>query len=316
MNKGIWYATGAYSFWGLFPIYFKWLQHVPALQIVGHRIFWSFVILLAIVLHGSPWARFRTNALNLRTLRLYTSAAILISVNWLVYVWAVNAGRIVEASLGYFIAPLVNVLLGVLFLRERLRRWQWVAIALAGAGVLFLALSYGVLPWISLTLAFSFGTYGLVKKTSPLGSVSGLTMETGVLLLAALPYLLYCESTGHGAFLHTDAATRVLLIGAGVITMIPLLMFASATQRIPLSLLGVLQYITPTLQFLLGVLVYREPFTQAQLIGFGMVWAALAIFSVEGYLSIARRRLTSPNKHPACLRFALLRCCAAPKCSA
>lgn len=283
MNKGIWYAAGAYSIWGMFPIYFKWLQHVPALQIVSHRIVWSFLILVGIVLHGTPWRAFRAKALNARVLCIYAAAALLIATNWLVYVWAVNAGRIVETSLGYFITPLVNVFLGVLFLRERLRPWQWVAIALAGAGIFYVALSYGALPWIALTLAFSFGTYGLIKKTAPLGAVHGLTLETGVLLLPALVYLLYVESGGRGAFLHADPLSDLLLVGAGVITMIPLLLFASATQRIPLSLLGILQYITPTLQFLLGVLVYGEPFARAQLIGFGIVWAALVIFSVEGY---------------------------------
>lgn len=285
MNKGIWYAAGAYAFWGLFPIYFKYLQHVPALQVVGHRIFWSFVILAALLLHGGAWRAFRAAALNYRVLRVYAIAALLIGINWLVYVWAVNAGRIVETSLGYFITPLLNVFLGVLFLHERLRPWQWIAVGFAAVGVIYVTVSNGALPWVALTLGFSFGIYGLVKKTAPLGSIQGLTIETGVLLLPAACYLLYTAETGAAAFLHADIGTDLLLLGSGVITLIPLLLFASATQRIPLSLLGVVQYIAPTLQFLLGVLVYGEPFTQVQLLGFAIVWTALVIFSVEGLLT-------------------------------
>lgn len=285
MNKGIWYAAGAYVSWGLFPLYFKHLQHVPALQIVSHRILWSFVILAGLVLHGSGWKTFRAKALNYPVLRVYAFAALLIGINWLVYVWAVNTGKIVETSLGYFITPLLNVFLGVLFLHERLRRWQWVAIGFAAAGVVYLAVSYGALPWVALTLGLSFGLYGLVKKTAPLGSLPGLTLETGIWLLPAVLYLFYTERTGEAALLHTALSTDLLLVGSGALTMIPLLLFASAAQRIPLSLLGVIQYISPTLTFLLGVLVYREPFTYVQLVGFAIVWAALAIFTVEGWFA-------------------------------
>src|SRR5581483_4927032 len=259
MNKGIWYAAGAYSFWGLFPIYFKWLQHVPALQVVSHRILWSFVILAGLVLHGTPWRTFRDRALNLAVLRVYALAAILIAVNWLVYIWAVNTGHIVETSLGYFITPLLNVFLGVLFFRERLRPWPWAALGLAGAGVLY------------------------------------LTLDSGVLLLPALAYLLYAERTGAAAFLHTGATYDALLVGSGLMTMLPLLMFASAARRIPLSLLGVLQYIAPTLQFLLGVLLYGEPFTQAQVIGFSLVWVALVIFSIEGFFAHRPQPVATPE---------------------
>jgi chloramphenicol-sensitive protein RarD len=218
-----------------------------------------------------------------RILGIYAMAAILLSVNWLVYVWAVNAGYIVETSLGYFINPLLSVLMGVVFLRERLRPWQWVPIGLATAGVVYLTFGYGSPPWIALTLAFSFGTYGLVKKTAPLNSLYGLTLETSLLFIPALLFLLYSEMIGQGAFLHAGTVPDLLMIGAGVVTTIPLILFASATRRIPLSLVGILQYIAPTLQFLLGVLVYREPFTLTQFIGFGIVWAALLIFGVESY---------------------------------
>ncbi len=285
MNKGIWYAIGAYATWGLFPVYWKWLSHVPALQLLSHRILWSCLILLGVVLLSRQWKVFRKATLAPRVLRIYIVAAVLIGVNWLTYVWAVNAGFIVETSLGYFINPLLSVLMGVIFLREHLRPGQWVPIGLAATGVLYLTFAYGSLPWIALTLAFSFGFYGLVKKTAPLNSLYGLTLETGILFIPALLYLLYAEMTGQGAFLHTGAVSDALLVGAGLVTTIPLLMFASAARRIPLSLVGILQYIAPTLQFLLGVLVYGEPFTLTQFIGFGIVWAALVIFGIEGFLN-------------------------------
>jgi chloramphenicol-sensitive protein RarD len=271
--------------WGLFPLYWKWLQHVPALQLICHRILWSCLILIGVILFMRRSKEFRIAALAPSVVRIYTAAALLISINWLVYVWAVNNGFIVESSLGYFINPLLSIFLGVIFLRERLRHFQWVPIGLSALGVLYLTFTYGRLPWIALTLAFSFGLYGLVKKTAPLGSLYGLTLETGLLFLPALLYLVYADGIGRGAFMHTGAGPDLLMAGAGLITTVPLLMFASAVQRIPLSLVGILQFITPTLQFLIGVLIYREPFTTDKLIGFGMVWIALIIFGIEGYLA-------------------------------
>ncbi len=285
MNKGIWYALGAYGIWGLFPIYWKWIGHVPALQTISHRIVWSCLILFGIILITRQWKEFSQVIRNARVLRIYTVAAIVLGNNWLVYVWAVNAGFVVETSLGYFINPLINVLIGVLFLRERLRPMQWIPIGLATTGVLYLTFAYGSLPWIALTLAFSFAFYALIKKMAPLNSLHGLTLETGVLFVPALFYLLFVETAGQGAFLHTGVGADALLIGAGLVTTIPLLLFATAARRISLSLIGILQYIAPTLQFLCGVLIYREPFTQSQLIGFGFVWASLIIFAVEGFVS-------------------------------
>jgi chloramphenicol-sensitive protein RarD len=290
MNKGIWYGIGAYITWGLFPIYWKWLHNVPALQLISHRVLWSFLLLLAVILISRQWNAFRAAALKPRVLRIYLVAAVLIGINWLVYIWAVNAGFIVEVSLGYYVNPLLNVFMGMLFLRERLRALQWVPLGLATVGVLYLAFAYGSLPWIALTLAFSFGLYGLVKKTAPLGSLYGLTLETGLLFLPALLYLLYSDMTRQGAFLHSGVISDVLMMGAGLVTTVPLLMFASAARRIPLSLVGILQYIAPTLQFLLGVLVYGEPFTHTQFIGFGIVWAALILFGVEGYFATRSQR--------------------------
>jgi chloramphenicol-sensitive protein RarD len=213
---------------------------------------------------------------------LYALAAALIGVNWFVYVWAVSSGFIVETSLGYFITPLVNVLLGVFVFRERLRRGQWFAIGLATVGVVYLTIAHGSLPWISLALAVSFGSYGLVKKQAPLGSVQGLMLETGVLCVPALGYLIALHVRDQGSFLHGGAAEGLLLAASGVITMVPLLLFAQAVRRVPLSIIGMLQYIAPTIQFLLGVLAYHEPFRASQFVGFAFVWVALAVFSIDG----------------------------------
>lgn len=284
MNSGIWYALGAYVLWGLFPIYWKWLQHVSATQVIGHRILWSFIMLVIFVLVSRQWTKFRST-LTRRVLGVYLISGLLLSINWLVYVWGVNNGFVVETSLGYFINPLLYVLLGVVFLRERLRPAQWFPIGLAAFGVIYLTKAYGSLPWIALSLAFSFGFYGLVKKISPLGSLYGLTLETGLVFLPALGYLFYAQVTGEGSFGQTGILSDLLLIGAGAVTTIPLLMFASAARRIPLTMIGVMQYIAPTIQFLLGVFVYNEAFTTTKLIGFTMVWVALIVFWIEGVIA-------------------------------
>lgn len=284
MNKGILYGIGAYVAWGFFPIYWKFLHHVPAIQLIGHRIIWSCLLLIVFILITKQWDEFR-KTINAKVIRIYTIAAILIGINWLVYVWAVNASFIVETSLGYFINPLLSVLMGVVFLKERLRMAQWIPVVLAAIGVTYLTFVYGRLPYIALSLAFSFGLYGLVKKLSPLGSLYGLTIETGILLVPALGYLLFVEANSTAAFLHTGIPSDLLMIGAGFITTIPLLMFASAARSIPLWVVGLLQYIAPTLQFLIGIFIYKEPFSHNQLIGFGIVWAALIVFLVENYLA-------------------------------
>ena len=290
MKKGIWYALGAYATWGLFPIYWKLLAGIPAMQLLGHRIFWSFLLLFCIVLIARQVKVFKA-ALNWRVLVTYSAAAVLIAINWLTYVWAVGAGFIVESSLGYFINPLLCVLLGVVFLHERLRPLQWFPIGLAATGVLYLTFAYGSLPWVALTLAITFGFYGLVKKTAPLGALHGLTLETGILFLPALGFLLFSEFFGAGAFMHSSSLIDLMLFGAGLVTVVPLLMFASATQRIPLTMIGVLQYVTPTMQFLLGVLIFKEPFDHHRLIGFGIVWGALILFGAEGVLAQHRSKV-------------------------
>jgi chloramphenicol-sensitive protein RarD len=285
MNRGIGYAMGAYVIWGLLPIYWKWLSAVPALQLVCHRIAWSFLLLVALIGLSGRGKTLVQAVKQIRVMVFYLIASALVAINWLTYVWAVNAGFIVETSLGYFINPLLSVVLGVVILRERLRPGQWFSMAVAALGVLYLTFVYGALPWIALTLAFTFGSYGLVKKMGSLGSIDGLALETAILLVPALVYLGHTEFVKQGAFLHISLLENGLLIGAGLMTTIPLLLFAAAAKRIPLSLMGMTQYIAPTLQFLIGVLIYREPLSGSRLMGFGMVWLALLIFMIEGVVN-------------------------------
>lgn len=281
MKKGILFSLGAYGLWGILPIYWKFIHDVPALEIISHRVIWSFLFVFSLVILNNSWHEFRPLAKNKKRLLPYLAMAILLSINWLTYVWGVKAGYIVETSLGYFINPLVSVLFGVLFLREKLRPWQWIAVGLAFLGVLYLTISYGRLPWIALTLAGSFGLYGLVKKTASLESLNGFTLETALMFLPAFGYLVYLEANGQGAFGHISAPTTALLALTGIVTGVPLVWFGMAARRIDLSTLGFLQYIAPTLQFLIGVFVYHEDFSRERLLGFSIIWAALLIFSVE-----------------------------------
>jgi chloramphenicol-sensitive protein RarD len=284
-TKGIWYGASAYALWGWFPIYWKFLSGIPALQLICHRIVWACPLLLGLLTANHDWSSLRIATRSRRNLTIYTIAAISIAVNWFMFVWAVGAGLIVQVALGYFILPLVSVFLGVLVFREKLRRLEWAAIALASAGVIYLTVFYGVFPWIALTLAASFGTYGLMKKMAPLGARLGLALETSILFLPAAAYLIYAYFTVQVGFLHENALRNALMIVSGPLTAAPLLMFAAAIRRIPLSMLGMLQYINPTMQFLIGVFLYNEPFSGTQLVGFGMVWAALALFAVQGYVT-------------------------------
>lgn len=285
MNKGILAGIGAYLLWGFLPIYWKLLHEVQALQVIGHRIAWSFILLALYIFITGQWQEFRSTAFRWKTIGIYSIAAVLLSLNWLIYVWGVNAGFIVETSLGYFITPLFSVLLGVIFLRERLRPMQWVPVTLAAVGVMYLTTAYGRPPWIALSLAFTFGLYGFVKKLSPLGSLYGLTLETGIVFPVALLYLGFVGLNDSGVFLQAGGWITALLVGAGLVTTIPLLMFASAAKQIPLTVVGLLQYIAPTFQFLIGVLIYKEPFDTSHLIGFGFVWVALVIFAIENYVT-------------------------------
>ena len=271
--------------WGFFPIYWKFLAGISSLQLTCHRIVWSCVMLLALIGRSSDWSTLWTAIRSVRVLGIYAAAALTIAVNWLVFVWAANGGQIVQTSLAYFISPLLSVVLGVLFFRERLRPLQWVSVALAATGVLYLTISVGEPPWIALFLASTFGAYGLMKKIAPLSAVQGLALETSILFLPAAAYLIWAEAVGRGALMHSGAVRDALMVAGGPVTTLPLLLFAAGVRRIPLSLVGMLQYVSPTMQILTAVFIYREPFTRVQLAGFGLVWAALAVFAVEGYIT-------------------------------
>jgi chloramphenicol-sensitive protein RarD len=294
MNRGIWYAVSAYGLWGFIPIYWKLMQEIPAVQIIGHRVIWSFLLLVAIILIKGDWAGFRNAISNKSIYGAYGVAAALLSVNWGIYIWAVNAGFIVETSLGYFINPLLSVFLGMIFFREKLRPLQWLPIAMMVAGVFYLTFAYGRLPWIALVLAFTFALYGLIKKTSPLGALNGLALETGLMVPPALLFLGYLQSQGTGVIGQVSAGSHLLLVMTGLVTALPLLLFAGAARRIHLSTMGLLQYMAPTLQFLVGILIYREPFTLAQLAGFGIIWVALAIYTTESMIVYRRKTFRNP----------------------
>jgi chloramphenicol-sensitive protein RarD len=290
MNKAILSAVIAYTLWGVLPVYWKALQAVPALEILCHRTVWSLVFVLLIWAVKKQWAWIRKATRDRRTLLTFVGSASLLGLNWYTYIWAVNAGHVVDSSLGYFINPLVSVLLGVLFLRERLRVWQGIAIGLAAAGVAFLTVGFGAFPWIGVVLASTFAFYGLLRKTAPLGSLQGLSLEMAFLCVPALTYLFCLQSAGTASFGRADTTTNLLLAFTGVVTAFPLLMFAYAARSVTLATVGILQYIAPTLQFLLGVMVYHEPFSPMRLVGFSAIWLALAIYSFEGLMTERNRR--------------------------
>lgn len=289
MNKGILYAAGAYAAWGLLPLFWKALQSVPALEILAHRIVWALGLTLLLTAIRGQLRQLGVSLRSPRILLAFGLSAVLLSLNWFIYIWAVNAGHIVETSLGYFINPLANVLLGMLFLNERLRLGQGVAVLIALAGVLYLTFLYGSPPWIALALAGSFAFYGLLRKTASLDSLAGLTLETLLIFPPALIYLLFLETNGAGAFGHTGWDVTLLLAAAGLVTAGPLLLFAAGARRISLTTLGLLQYLAPSLQFTIGVLVYGEPLTPERLTGFALIWLALAIYSGESLLRGAAR---------------------------
>src|SRR5271165_50739 len=282
MQIGILYAATAYILWGLFPIYFKALQNVSPLEILWHPIAWAFVFLLIVLTVLRQWSWLAKVARQPKVLAGFTASAVLLSVNWFIYIWSVNSGHVVDASLGYFINPLVSVLMGFLLLHERLRPVQWLAVALAGAGVAWLTWLAGHPPWIGLALAFSFGFYGLLRKTAALGALEGLSLETFLLFPIAFGCLVFLAMKDQNAFLQASTATQWLLAAAGPITAIPLLLFAAGARRIRLSTLGLLQYFAPTLQFLLGVWLYHEPFGGKLVVGYAVIWSALALYSLEG----------------------------------
>lgn len=281
MKKGAIYAATAYLLWGLLPVYWKAIKIIPPYEILFHRMCWTFIVCacLLVFTHHVQWL---VKLKNPKTLITFIGTALIIGLNWFTYIWAVNSGFIVESSLGYFINPLVNVLFGVIFLKERLRPGQLIAISIATIGVLYLTFNYGSFPWIALVLASTFGFYGLLRKTAALNSLEGVATETGILFVPALLYIIYLQVNGAGSVGHINFSTTLLLAGTGVITAFPLLLFTAGARRITMTTLGVLQYIAPTLQFLIGVFVYGENFPQSRLTGFTIIWFALIIYTAEG----------------------------------
>ena len=288
MNRGILYAALAYIMWGLLPLYWKALKPMPAQEILVQRMVGSLIFLGLVLAVRKQW-QWLPRLREPRVFLTFLATATLLTVNWYIYIWGVNAGFIIEASLGYFITPLINVLLGVIFLRERPRPWQWVALSIAAAGVIYQTVSYGALPWIGLSLAFSFGTYGLLRKTASLGSLEGLSTEMGLMFIPAGIYLLYLVGNGQSAVGDLSLFSQLMLLLIGVITTVPLLLFAAGARQIPMISLGVLQYIAPTLQFLIGVWIYGETFTPIYQISYGLIWVALIVYTAEGFTESRRR---------------------------
>ena len=281
-------ALVAFGFWGVIPVYYKALAHVPAFELLAQRTFWSVLLLLGLIAIGRRWRARRAALAEPRAWLLLAASTSLLALNWLVFIWAITEGRMLETSLGYYINPLVNVLLGVLVLRERLNLWQGLAVALATIGVLNLTFQLGSFPWVSLTLAASFGIYGLIRKTIRLNSLEGLFVETALVAPLALAYLVYLGATGTGALGAHDRTTDILLLLSGVVTALPLMAFASAVRRLEYSTVGFFQYIAPSGHFLLAVFVYDEAFTGAHLVTFALIWTALAIFTAQSLRTLRR----------------------------
>ncbi|GAC1461557.1 MAG: EamA family transporter RarD [Steroidobacteraceae bacterium] len=293
--RGLAAATAAFVIWGLFPVYLHPLHEVSATQVIAHRVTWSCVFIFAWLLARGELSRLSGTLTNPALLARLAVTAVLISCNWLVYVWSVTHEHIVDTSLGYYINPLMNVVLGVLVLKERLNRAQWVAVALASVAVLYLAVLAGRPPWIALTLAVSFSLYGLLRKVISVAALPGLATETLLLLPFALAYLAWCQASGSGALTHSGPAIAALLVGSGLVTAIPLFLFAYGARALPYSTVGVLQYIAPSLQLACGVYLFHESFGTARAAGFATIWLALLIYAVDGLWRSRRAWRAAPG---------------------
>ena len=280
-TAGVFYGFSAYVLWGLLPLYWNLLEAVPAVEILAHRIFWSFVVVSLVILLTGGWNTFLASLADRKKLILIFSCGLIVSLNWYTYIYAVNSGFVIEASMGYYINPLVVVLLGVTVFRERLGRWQLTALLLATTGVLLIALQYGRIPWIALMLAGTFAAYGLIKKIIRLEPVSGLVLETFIVMPIALFYIVKLERSGAGALGTMPLNTVLFLAGAGIITAAPLFLFARGIEKTTFSMMGFLQYIAPTITLLLGIFVFREHFSFTHLISFCFIWVALIIFTLS-----------------------------------
>jgi chloramphenicol-sensitive protein RarD len=280
-RAGIGYGLAAYVIWGLFPLYWPLLDPTPASQILAHRMFWSLIFVALVLVVRRRWAFVSALRSDPRLVRLLVVAAVMISVNWGVYIWAINAGHVVEASLGYFITPLVVIALGVLVLKEHLRRSQWTAVGFGFVAVIVISVGLGHVPWIALSLAASFGSYGLAKKLAQTPAIESMAVETSVMALPAIGFLIFVQLHGTGSFGHVAAGTDLLLVSSGIVTVVPLLCFAAATSRVPLTVMGLMQYATPVIQFVIGVAVRHEKVPASELAGFALVWVALTILGVS-----------------------------------
>jgi chloramphenicol-sensitive protein RarD len=288
-RRGVGYGLAAYGLWGVVPLFWPLVARAGSIEILAHRVVWSFVIsvvLVAVTVRHGFWKRMATR----RTLLLLGSAAAIVSVNWGTYIWSVNHGHVVETALGYYINPILSILLGVIVLRERLSPLQWISVGLAAAAVAVLTIDYGTLPWIALVLAVSFAAYGFIKNRLGAGAVDSLAVESALLTPLALVYLGWLEVTGRGTFGHLGWGMSLLLVATGLVTLVPLLFFAAAATRLPLSTLGLLQYLAPTLQFVLGISYFGESMSPGRWVGFGLVWLALVIMTTDGLRRARRNR--------------------------
>jgi len=292
LHSGVVYAALAFAWWGLFPLYFRIVSGIDPGEVLAHRIVWCLLLMLALLAWRRQWNWLGPVLRQKKVLAAFIASALLLSGNWLTYIWSVNNGHVIDASLGYFITPLVNVLLGYTLLHERPRRAQWTALAFAALGVIWLTVQTGRLPWIALVLAATFGCYGLLRKIATLGAVEGLTLETMLLAPLALGAIVVWSLQGRSTFPAPDALTNLWLIALGPITAVPLLMFAAGARRISMTTLGLLQYIGPSIQFALGVWVFHEPFTRARMAGFALIWLALIVYSADGWR--VTRRAAAP----------------------
>ena len=280
-RSGLIAGIAAFGTWGLIPLYWKLLTNLAASEILAHRFVWTTLFLVALLSWQQRWPEVREATRSRRALLYCLASGVAISVNWLVFIWAVNVGRVIETSLGYFMTPLVNVLFGATFLRERLTRWQFVSVLLALAGVLNLTFGYGRFPWLAITLCVSFGLYGLLRKQSGVRPIPGLFLETTLLTPLAAAYLVYLQRAGTGALVSAAWPMVLLLVSTGIVTGLPLVWFGHAARKLRLTTLGFLQYLSPSCSFFLGVFLYHEPFTRAHLVTFTFIWIALVIFTVE-----------------------------------
>ncbi|MEO1483718.1 MAG: EamA family transporter RarD [Myxococcota bacterium] len=292
-SVGTLYALGAFGIWGFMPLYFKAVKEVSPFELLAHRIVWSVVLVSIFLLLRSRVDEIRSALKNRQLVAMLALSATLVATNWLVYIWSVVSGQVLQSSLGYYINPLVNVLLGRLFLSERLRKTQWLAVGIATAGVLALVIRVGELPWISLTVATTFGFYGLVRKQTPVKPVVGMHLESLLLAPVSLGYLLYLSSTGHLEF-GASPSLSLLLVASGLITAVPLIFFSEAARRLTLTSVGFFQYIAPSIQFLLAVALFGETFTTSHAIAFGCIWFALALYSVDS-IAAARSYRVAPR---------------------